>query len=103
MKEEIINHLSMLDDNIHIMFKLTIPDTPDFYRALMSDPHVVRIVALSGGYTRQEANDKLAQNHGLIASFSRALTQGLHIDQSDEDFNALLKTSITSIYEASIL
>ena len=60
-------------------------------------------MALSGGYTRQEANDKLAQNHGLIASFSRALTQGLHIDQSDEDFNALLKTSITSIYEASIL
>lgn len=101
LKEEIIHHLSMLDDNIHIMFKLTIPDTPDFYRALMSDPHVVRIVALSGGYTRDEANEKLAQNHGLIASFSRALTQGLHIDQSDEDFNALLKASITSIYKAS--
>lgn len=102
LKEEILKHLMMLDDNIHIMFKLTLPDVPDFYRELIEDPHVVRVVALSGGYTRQEANEKLAQNHGLIASFSRALTQGLRFDQSDDDFHEMLKKSITSIYEASI-
>lgn len=102
LKEEILNHLAMLDDNIHIMFKLTIPDVPDFYRELIDDPHVVRVVALSGGYSRQEANEKLALNHGLIASFSRALTQGLRFDLSDDDFHEMLKNSITSIYEASI-
>ncbi|MCQ5280663.1 class I fructose-bisphosphate aldolase, partial [Clostridium sp. DFI.1.208] len=74
----------------------------DFYSELMEDPHVLRIVALSGGYTRDEANEKLARNPGLIASFSRALSQGLCVTQSDEEFDSLLKISIQSIYDASI-
>lgn len=102
LKKEIIAHLQAMQDDSQIMFKLTIPDIPGFYREVMKDPHVVRIVALSGGYRRKEANDKLAQNPGLIASFSRALTEGLHADQSEAEFNEMLKNSIVSIYEASI-
>ena len=84
------------------MLKLSIPTVNNFYSDLMKDPHVVRIVALSGGYTQAEANEKLAHNHGLIASFSRALAQGLTDQQSDEDFNAMLSQSVKEIYEASI-
>ncbi len=68
----------------------------------MADPHIVRVVALSGGYTQIEANEKLAHNHGLIASFSRALSQGLTAQQTDEEFNVMLSDSIRAIYEASI-
>jgi len=89
-------------DNEQIMFKLTLPSQDDFYKDLLTDTHIVRIVALSGGYSREQANALLAKNHGIIASFSRALTQGLQITQTQEAFDALLKASIVSIYEASI-
>ena len=89
-------------ENEQIMFKLTLPSQDDFYKDLLTDTHIVRIVALSGGYSREQANALLAKNHGIIASFSRALTQGLQITQTQEAFDALLKASIVSIYEASI-
>jgi len=102
LKEEIFKQLGKLDKDVKVMFKLTIPSLDDFYRDLMDDPHVVRVVALSGGYTRSEANEKLARNHGLIASFSRALAQDLSADQTDDEFNRKLAQSIESIYAASI-
>ena len=102
LKAEIKKHLALLQDDEIIMFKLTIPSVDGFYSELMEDPHVLRVVALSGGYTRDEANARLARNPGLIASFSRALSQGLSVTQSDEEFEALLKESIQSIYDASI-
>jgi fructose-bisphosphate aldolase class I len=102
LKQGIMDKLSALDNDIKLMFKLTIPTKDDFYSDLMTDPHVVRIVALSGGYTQSEADEKLARNHGLIASFSRALLQGLTVNQTDEEFNAMLAQFIKVIYEASI-
>lgn len=102
LKVELKKHLATLNDDEIIMFKLTIPSVDGFYSDIMKDPHVLRVVALSGGYTRDEANELLARNPGLIASFSRALSQGLNVSQSDEEFDALLKSSIQSIYEASI-
>ena len=102
MKGYLKEHLEKLDDSIRIMFKLSIPDVDGFYSEIMEDAHVVRVVALSGGYSREEANEKLARNPGLIASFSRALTQGLHVNQTEETFNEMLKESIDSIYRASI-
>jgi fructose-bisphosphate aldolase class I len=102
LKEEIKKQLSLLDQDVKVMLKLSIPTVNDFYKELMSDPHVVRVVALSGGYSEEEANAKLAQNHGLIASFSRALSEGLSADQSDEEFNNKLGKTIKAIYSASI-
>lgn len=102
LKDEILAQLSKLDPDDKIMLKLSIPTQNNFYSDLMSDPHVVRVVALSGGYSQAEANDKLAHNHGLIASFSRALSQGLTAQQSDEEFNAMLAKSVQDIYDASI-
>jgi len=102
LKKEILKALTKLAAGTKFMFKVTIPSEADFYRDLMGDTHVLRVVALSGGYTRNEANAKLAQNHGLIASFSRALAQGLSVDQTDEAFDATLGQSIKAIYEASI-
>ncbi|WP_374119693.1 fructose bisphosphate aldolase [Flavobacterium sp. LHD-80] len=102
LKEEIKKQLSLLDKDVKVMLKLSIPTVNDFYKELMSDPHVVRVVALSGGYGQDEANQKLAANHGLIASFSRALSEGLSADQSDNDFNAKIGQTIKEIYEASI-
>lgn len=102
LKEEILKQLAALDDDVKLMFKLTIPTEDDFYRALTDDPHVLRVVALSGGYSQKEAAEKLAQNHGLIASFSRALTEGLTADQTDEEFNETLAHSIQVIYDASL-
>ncbi|MCM3039984.1 fructose bisphosphate aldolase [Paenibacillus motobuensis] len=102
LKKEILAQLSKLDPDDKIMLKLSIPTQNNFYSDLMSDPHVVRVVALSGGYSQAEANDKLAHNHGLIASFSRALSQGLTAQQSEEEFNAMLAKSVQDIYEASI-
>ena len=84
------------------MFKLTLPDEDDFYADLVAHPNVLRVVALSGGYTRAEANELLARNHGVVASFSRALTEGLTAQQSQEEFDATLDASIQSIYEASL-
>lgn len=102
LKLEIFNELAALDKDVKVMLKLSIPTEDNFYQDLMDDPHVLRVVALSGGYTQSEANEKLAHNQGLIASFSRALSQGLTADQTEQEFNLMLSDSITAIYEASI-
>jgi fructose-bisphosphate aldolase class I len=83
------------------MFKVTIPETPDFYAPLIKDKRVVRVVALSGGYTRDDACKRLAKNHGMIASFSRALAEGLKRSMSDAQFDAELRKAIDEIYKAS--
>ncbi|WP_425410147.1 fructose bisphosphate aldolase [Hyphococcus sp.] len=98
---EIKKHLADLPDGKQIMLKLTLPSNANLYKPLIDDSRTMRVVALSGGYSRAEANEKLAQNTGMIASFSRALTEGLSADQSDEVFNAKLAEAIDSIYEAS--
>ncbi|MCD1257530.1 fructose bisphosphate aldolase [Paenibacillus athensensis] len=102
LKAEILKQLAALEPDVTVMLKLSIPSEDNFYRELMDEPHVARVVALSGGYEREEANELLARNHGLIASFSRALAEGLSDQQSDEQFNELLSGTIRSIYEASI-
>lgn len=102
LKAEIIEHLTALPENYKIMFKLSIPDEPGFYSELMEYPQVVRVVALSGGYSQEKSNELLSQNPGLIASFSRALVEGLNDDQTDEEFNVMLQESVEKIYEASI-
>ena len=102
LKQEARKHLAALPQGMQVMFKFTIPVEDNFYQDLMNDAHVLRIVALSGGYTRADANDKLSRNKGLIASFSRGLTEGLSAQQSDEEFNKILSESVRSIYEASI-
>lgn len=102
LKAEIAKQLTQLNTEDRIMLKLSIPTQPNFYADLQKEEHMVRVVALSGGYTRDKANTLLSKNHGLIASFSRALTQDLRIDQSDEEFNKILETSIKTIYDASI-
>jgi fructose-bisphosphate aldolase class I len=102
LKAELVKQLEHLNEEDRVMLKLSIPSEPNFYAELQKDKHMVRVVALSGGYPRNKANKLLAKNHGLIASFSRALTQDLHVEQSDEEFNKILETSIREIYEASI-
>ncbi|MSS19441.1 fructose bisphosphate aldolase [Pseudoramibacter porci] len=99
---EIKSHLADLEDGDKVMFKVTIPTEAGLYTDIMKDAHVVRVVALSGGYTRKDACVKLAQNPGLIASFSRALTEGLTCRMNDMDFNYLLADAIDKIYQASI-
>jgi fructose-bisphosphate aldolase class I len=101
LKEAILKELAELPANQVVMLKLTIPDQDDFYLDCIRHPKVLRVVALSGGYTRQEANDRLRKNHGLIASFSRALVEGLSAQQSDAEFNAMLDKFIQSIFDAS--
>ncbi len=101
LKGAILEQLGQLASDQHVMLKLTLPEVADFYADLVAHPNVVRVVALSGGYSRGEANARLARNHGVIASFSRALTEGLSVQQSDEDFDAALNDSILSIFEAS--
>ena len=95
-------HLAKLPADAKIMFKITIPTVDNLYKGIMKDPHVIRVVALSGGYTMDDANEKLARNHGLIASFSRALAQELRVSQSDAEFDAVLKKAVDGIYRASI-
>ncbi|ARI78564.1 fructose bisphosphate aldolase [Halobacillus mangrovi] len=102
LKQEILDHLNNLSDDQNVMLKLTIPTKPNQYRELIDHPHVVRVVALSGGYSREEANEKLKENDGLIASFSRALAGDLNANQSDEEFNATLKNAVDSIHDASV-
>lgn len=94
--------LDALPEGQQVMLKLTLPETPNLYLPLVNHPRVLRIVALSGGYSRDEANTRLAQNTGVIASFSRALTEGLSADQSDADFNTTLAATIDSIHQASV-
>jgi fructose-bisphosphate aldolase class I len=84
------------------MLKLSLPSVDNFYADVIAHPKVLRVVALSGGYSREEANERLARNHGMIASFSRALTEGLTAQQTDAEFDALLDTAIQSIYDASV-
>jgi fructose-bisphosphate aldolase class I len=98
----ISEQLGQLSPDQHVMLKLTLPELDDFYGELVEHPNVLRVVALSGGYSRDEANARLARNRGVIASFSRALTQGLSVQQSDEDFDAALNDSIAGIFEASL-
>lgn len=100
--EEIAAHLDQVPSDRQVMLKLTIPTEPNLYAPLIAHPRVMRVVALSGGYSREEANRLLAGNNGLIASFSRALTEGLNAQQSDQEFDATLADSIESIYQASI-
>ena len=95
-------HLAKLPANAKIMFKVTIPTEDNLYEGIMKDANVVRIVALSGGYTMDDANEKLARNHGLIASFSRALAQDLRAGQSAAEFDGILKKAVDGIYAASI-
>ncbi|MDT2831969.1 fructose bisphosphate aldolase [Vagococcus carniphilus] len=102
MKEEIIKQLAALEPHVKVMLKLSIPTIDNYYEDLANDPHVVRIVALSGGYSRKDANEKLARNHQLIASFSRALAEGLTHQQTAEEFDHTLEESISAIYKASI-
>ena len=97
----ILDRLATLPEGTQVMLKLTIPTEANLYADLISHPAVLRVVALSGGYSREEANRLLAANHGLIASFSRALTEGLRVDMSDAEFDAALAASIGSIYAAS--
>jgi fructose-bisphosphate aldolase class I len=102
LKASLLKHLNLLSDDQNVMLKLSIPTQANLYQELTKHPRVIKIVALSGGYSRDEANKLLAQNTGVIASFSRALTEGLSDKQSDSDFDATLNTTIQSIYEASI-
>ncbi|WIV17496.1 fructose bisphosphate aldolase [Paenibacillus polygoni] len=102
LRDELTKHLSTLDENVKVMLKLSLPSEDNYYRELVSHPHVLRVVALSGGYEREEANEKLARNHGVIASFSRALAESLIADQTDQDFNKLLTSSVETIYKASL-
>ncbi len=102
LKASILDRLGGLGADQPVMVKLTLPEEDGFYQDLLDHPRVVRVVALSGGYRRAEASERLARNPGVIASFSRALTEGLSVDQSDEDFDVTLDSSIKSIYEASI-
>ena len=101
LKSELLYHLDQLDADAKVMLKLTLPDTNDLYFKCVEHPNVLRVLALSGGYPREEANKRLAEQKGVVASFSRALTEGLNFQQSDEEFNAKLKSSIRSIVEAS--
>jgi len=101
LKAALLAGVNALGDDQKVMLKLTLPDVDNLYKELVDHPKVLRVVALSGGYTRDEANEKLARNNGVIASFSRALTEGLTAQQSDEEFNKVLDAAIESIAKAS--
>ena len=101
LKQHLLEHSNKLAATQKVMFKLTLPEEDDFYKECIDHPNVLRVVALSGGYSREEANARLARNHGMIASFSRALSEGLSAQQSDDHFNATLDRSIQTIFEAS--
>ncbi|AMO61553.1 fructose-1,6-bisphosphate aldolase [Mycolicibacterium phlei] len=101
LKAALLAGLDALGDDQKVMLKLTLPDVDNLYKELVDHPKVLRVVALSGGYTREEANERLARNNGVIASFSRALTEGLTAQQSDEEFNKTLDEAIASIAKAS--
>lgn len=103
MTKEIMDGLDKLPEGEQVMLKLTIPTKANAYSELIAHPKVLRVVALSGGYSREDSNKLLAENEGLIASFSRALSEGLSASQSDEEFNTMLQEATDSIYEASII
>ena len=101
LKAAILEHLDGLDPDQEVMLKLTLPEEDNFYAALVNHPRVLKVVALSGGYSRQQANDRLSRNNGVVASFSRALTESITTEQSDDEFDRSLNDSIESIFEAS--
>ena len=101
LKAAILEKVNQLPDGQFIMLKLTLPEQDDFYAEFVKHPRVLRVVALSGGYSREEANNRLRKNHGVVASFSRALVEGLTAQQSDAEFNAMLDKSIQCIFDAS--
>jgi len=101
LRQEILAGLNNVDPASPVMLKLTLPEVDGLYDVFVDHPSVARVVALSGGYSRDDANERLSRNRGVIASFSRALTEGLHADQSDEDFDAMLDASIEGIFQAS--
>ena len=102
LKSCLLDHLNKLSDTQTVMLKLTIPTKANLYQELVAHPRVLKVVALSGGYSRDEANQLLSKNKGVIASFSRALTEGLSAKQNDDQFDALLDSTIQSIYNASV-
>jgi fructose-bisphosphate aldolase class I len=102
LRDALLEHLDSLPDDQVVMLKLTLPSEDNFYHRLVEHPRVLKVVALSGGYSREEANARLARNRGVVASFSRALTEGLRDDQTDEQFNRTLDESIQSIRDASV-
>ena len=101
LKAAILRNLDGIPDGQQVMLKLTLPEVDDFYADVIAHPKVLKVVALSGGYSRQESNERLSRQHGMIASFSRALTEGLSAQQSDDEFNALLDDAVGSIAAAS--
>ncbi|NLS20490.1 fructose bisphosphate aldolase [Rhizobium sp. P40RR-XXII] len=103
LRDEIARELDALSPDQHVMIKLTIPTVADFYKSLVDHKSVARVVALSGGYSRVDACEKLTHNHGMIASFSRALTEDLRVTMSDAEFDASLGKTIEEIYKASVL
>ena len=101
LKTSLLKHLDRLEEGQLVMLKLTLPEQDNFYTSCIQHPHVLKVVALSGGYSRQEANQRLSKQNGMVASFSRALSEGLSAQQSDDEFNSVLDTSIESIFQAS--
>ena len=101
LHEAILAELNSLGPDQIVMLKLTLPEKDNLYADFVAHPNCARVVALSGGYTREEANDRLARQNGMVASFSRALAEGLTAQQTDDEFNAMLDASIASIFEAS--
>ena len=101
LKQALLSGLDRVPDGQQVMFKLTLPETDGFYTELVEHAKVLRVVALSGGYSREEANARLSRNPGVVASFSRALTEGLTAQQSDEEFDAALDAAVSSIFAAS--
>ena len=102
LKAALLEELNKQPADQPVILKLTLPETDNFYAELVSHASVLRVVALSGGYTREDANAKLSRNNGMIASFSRALTEGLSAKQTDAEFNTMIGNSIAEIYSASI-
>ena len=102
LRDEILAQLDALSDDQNVMLKLTLPNVANLYQPLVDHPRVLRVVALSGGYSREQANDMLSQNAGIIASFSRALTEGLSAQQDDTAFNSVIAGTIDDIYAASV-
>jgi fructose-bisphosphate aldolase, class I len=98
LRDRIAMQLDALSEDQPVMLKLSIPTVDDFYAPLIGHPRVLRVVALSGGYPRDEANERLSRQHGMIASFSRALTEGLSAHQSDDEFNSTLASTIDAIF-----
>ena len=101
LEPSLLKHLDQLGEGQLVMLKLTLPEEDNFYASCVQHPNVLKVVALSGGYSRQEANQRLGRQNGMVASFSRALSEGLSAQQSDEEFNSVLDASIESIFQAS--